>query len=308
VGDGLSRAALVVADAGPRAGFGHVSRSGAVAVALRAKGYELECRAFGATEGFRRDGLDWSPLEDVADLGPGRCLLVLDSYALELSAVRSAAAPAVVVLMHDATGSESGSADLRVTVAPPERDSEGDLTGARYACLRPVFWGLPAREPPRSVRTVLVSAGTGADGGDIATVTRAALPDARMLLVRGPFDASAAPEDVETIDQPESLLHALRSADLVVTAAGQTMLEAAATGAPCVAFASVDNQRRQLDHVAGLGAVEAAAREELGAAVARVASSPDRLEQLSKRASEVVDGFGALRVAFAADALARSVA
>jgi UDP-2,4-diacetamido-2,4,6-trideoxy-beta-L-altropyranose hydrolase len=304
VGDGLNRTALVIADAGAQAGLGHVSRSGAVAVALRARGYELECRAFGIVEPLQRDGLNWSPLDDVAALQASRAaLLLLDSYRLDATEVRAAAQPSALVLMHDASNVQPGTADLQVTVPPANHGSEHQLSGARYACLRPVFWGLAPRTPPARVGTVLVSAGSNADAGSVAAATRSALPDARIRLVRGPFADSDTPAGIEVLDRPDSLLEPLLEADLVVTAGGQTMLEAVATGTPCVAFAQVENQRRQLDYLAELGAVEAADGD-LPGTVARIAASPEQLRELSLRGSEVIDGFGALRVAFAADAIA----
>ena len=52
---------VLIADAGPEAGLGHVSRSSAVAVALRCRGVDHRCYAYGADEPPHCDGVRWAP-------------------------------------------------------------------------------------------------------------------------------------------------------------------------------------------------------------------------------------------------------
>jgi spore coat polysaccharide biosynthesis predicted glycosyltransferase SpsG len=95
------------------------------------------------------------------------------------------------------------------------------------------------------------------------------------------------------------LLDHLLAADIVITAAGQTALEAAATGAATVAIPFVDNQRRQAARLAEAGAAIAA--EPHGAVAA--ARKLDRAA-LAQAGQAAIDGYGALRIAFAIAALA----
>ena len=261
----------------------------------------MECLALGARHKFERDGFLWSP-SDEGDVGrsrEGAAALVLDSYELGGAAL-PAGTP--VVAMHD-YGPSIASAALVVSPAGlGERD--GYLCGFRYVSLRPLFWGLPGRLQNDEVETVLVTAGAGsaAKGGvALATAARTALPDARVRLVVP--SGVKGPDTVETIEGPASLLDALLEADLVVTAGGQTMLEALAAGAPCVAVCLVENQRRQTERLASEGAIHLAEREGVGAEVAALAGDAERRRDLVRKGRELVDGFGALRIAFHVDRL-----
>jgi UDP-2,4-diacetamido-2,4,6-trideoxy-beta-L-altropyranose hydrolase len=224
---------------------------------------------------------------------------VLDSYELD-DTVLPAGVP--VVAMHD-HGPPIASASLVVSPAGlGERD--GYLCGFRYVSLRPLFWGLPGRVPNDEVETVLVTAGGGraAKGGvALATAARTALPDARVRLVVP--SGARGPDTVETVEAPASLLDALLESDLVVTAGGQTLFEALAAGAPCVGVSLVENQRRQTERLASEGAILLAEPEGVGPAVAALAADAEHRGDLARKGRELVDGFGALRIAFHVDRL-----
>jgi UDP-2,4-diacetamido-2,4,6-trideoxy-beta-L-altropyranose hydrolase len=114
------------------------------------------------------------------------------------------------------------------------------------------------------------------------------------------------PADIELIDAPESLLETLLAADVVVSAAGQTMLEAAACGTPCVALSLADNQWKQARRLAALRAVtlvDPPATSAVVAAVRELAEDADTRRELSRNGQQAVDGYGALRVAFHIDRL-----
>src|SRR3954467_7922490 len=92
---------VIVADAGLDAGLGHISRSSSLAVALRCRGIESRCYAYGAEEAFERDGVLWSPFEgDEIPVLPGG-ILVVDSYRFSRDALASAAESSRLVAMHD---------------------------------------------------------------------------------------------------------------------------------------------------------------------------------------------------------------
>jgi spore coat polysaccharide biosynthesis predicted glycosyltransferase SpsG len=280
----------VVADGGPAAGLGHLGRSTAIAAALRARGLEVTCCAYGASAPVRIDGVEWTPGTASGDL------LVLDSYTMPAAERDALAAGSPLVSMHDHGGRPPGAA-LVVTVGgePGPRT----LAGLRYAPLRAPFWGLPPRAVAAEARRVLVTTGGGAlqDAG-VAIAREATAAFAEVALVRGPYAEFEAPDGVELIDAPPVLLEHLLAADVVITAAGQTALESAATGAATVAIPFVDNQRRQAARLAGAGAAVAA---EPDAAVA-AAASLDRAA-LARAGQAAIDGYGALRIAFAIAAL-----
>lgn len=294
----------VVADASPEAGLGHLSRAAAVAVALRCRGIETRCHGYGATEAFSRDDLDWSPLEE-GDLPPlTGSVVVVDSYRLRSELLSTAAQTSRLVAMHD-QGEPPQGAVLVVDVGGEGPDSSARrLAGPAYAALRPMFWGLPRREPRATVERVLVTTGSGhfgALGCELVEALVAALPTVQVSLVQGPEARGTPAAGIDVLTAPESLLGPLLQADLVVTAGGQTMLEAAATGAPCVALPLVENQRPQVATLSGAGAVHVVdppSADEATRAARELVDDLGARRRLGAAGQAVVDGYGALRIAF----------
>jgi UDP-2,4-diacetamido-2,4,6-trideoxy-beta-L-altropyranose hydrolase len=289
---------VIVADAGKEAGLGHISRSSAVAVALGHRGIETRCYAYGAEEPFERDGVSWTPL-DGDELPAGtEGVLVVDTYRISVEELSRAAAQRRLVVMHD-HGEPPANAALVVSAAVDPAN----------AALRPIFWSLPERQIRDTVERVLVTTGSGGFGDvgpGLAGAVAAALPSAAVSLVRGPYAESSFPDGVEILDAPESLLAPLLAADLVLSAGGQTMLEAAATGTPCIAIPLVENQRRQAVRLAELGAVRLVDVDHAAAAAVELAQDVEARRSLSRAGQRAVDGYGALRIASAIAELVRS--
>jgi spore coat polysaccharide biosynthesis predicted glycosyltransferase SpsG len=290
----LTRSVTVVADAGPEAGLGHLSRCTGLAVALGCHGCEVRTLAYGADEPLTLSGVEWEPTPLSGDpTSEGAGPVVLDSYRLSGS---GAPAGGELVAFHD-QGQPGPPPGARVVALA---GSEGAwAAGPRYACLRPEFWGLEPVAPAAAVGRVLVAAGSGVSGGAgaAAAAVLAAVPGAEVRLVVGPYAGDGVSDGVVAVRAPGGLRDELRAADLVVTAAGQTMLEALCAGVPCVAYAAVENQRAQLELMASGAAVQASDPGSLGAAVAALAQDHARRGALAARARETVDGFGALRLA-----------
>jgi UDP-2,4-diacetamido-2,4,6-trideoxy-beta-L-altropyranose hydrolase len=302
---------VLVADAGREAGLGHISRSSAVAIALRCRGIETSCFADGVDEAFQRDGIAWKPIGDETLPVSGADILVVDSYRRTTEELAAAARKTRMVVMHDFGVVPDGAA-LVVSAAAHDPDDEGKrLTGLAYSCLRPAFWGLPARTLEPSVDRILVTTGSGQFAEiavKIAQTLAQAIPGARVTLVRGPHASAGVPAGVEILESPDSLLAPLLAADVVVTAGGQTMLEAAAAGTPSVALLLVENQRRQAEHLAGVGAARVVDPPEVtrvSATVEELLRNPDARHALSAAGQRAVDGYGAHRVAFHIERLAR---
>jgi UDP-2,4-diacetamido-2,4,6-trideoxy-beta-L-altropyranose hydrolase len=292
--------AVLIADAGPEAGLGHLSRTGAVAVALRSRGAEVRCVAWGAGEPIHRDGLEWEPLAR-SESPPAHDVVVLDSYEVPGDAVSELAARARLVLMHD----RDAVPDVEIVTSTIGReDAEGRLRlfGLSYACLRPSYWGLPDRQPGDSVRRVLIATGGGDSAGagaQLAESVREALPEAEVAVLRGPYASGELPDGIIAVDHPPDLLGELLSADLIVTAGGQTLLEAAATGTPAIAVVLAENQRTQAEAVASAGAAELVEPGQgVSEAARELAANAERRAGLGRRGQELIDGYGALRVGF----------
>jgi spore coat polysaccharide biosynthesis predicted glycosyltransferase SpsG len=261
----------------------------------------VACHAFGAEDPLERDGVPWSPLADHEDPVLSRSAVVVDSYRLTADQAVGLAGSRALIVLHD-FGEVPRNEALVVSVAGSKGDVGRSLAGLQYAALRPMFWGLPRRGVNDAVEHVLVTTGSSTFGSlasDLARRVTTAAPHVHVSLVLGPHAAVSAPAGVEPLQAPESLLEPLLAADLVVTAGGQTMLEAAATGAPCIALPVVENQRRQVARLAEVGAVRLAnATDRVAATVAELVRDAEARRALSRHAQQAVDGYGALRVAF----------
>jgi spore coat polysaccharide biosynthesis predicted glycosyltransferase SpsG len=285
----------VIADGAPGAGLGHLARCSAIAVALRVRGVPVDAHAYGAEAPATVDGVRWEPYAGA----PHADVVVLDTYTMPAAERAALAARGPMAFLHDVGEIPAGTALVI--------GGHGPLAGLRHAALRPAYWGLPERRVRERVARVVVTTGGGAlrdVGVGLAREVRAVLPDAAVRLVRAPHATFEPPPGVELIDGPASLLEEFLAADVVVTAAGQTALEAAATGAATVALPLVDNQRGNADALAAAGAaVVVVGPETLGEALASLDLA--RRQTLARAAQGAVDGYGALRIAFRVAALAQ---
>ena len=278
---------VVLLAEGPHVGLGHLSRSSAVAVALRGMEIEPLCLVNGAGT-TERYGVVWSPVEQApAEAKEAGDVLLLDSYEVSPAQAVAAFAPRSLVVFGD-HGESPEEADLV-------------LGGLEYACVGPEFWEAPPRNIDTEVRRVVVSTGRGETigvGAGLAARLRSELPGAQVALV-APADPGL-PEGVEQLGTPDSLFAPLRSADLAVTAGGQTMLEATAVGTPCIAISLAENQRRQIERLVAAGAVREAGGpepEQVATAAGELARDVDARRRMSRAGQQAVDGRGAQRVA-----------
>jgi spore coat polysaccharide biosynthesis predicted glycosyltransferase SpsG len=294
----------VVADGGVGAGLGHLSRAGAVAVALRAKGCAVSAYALGSASPIEHDGR-WSPAADLDACDPPTPggVVVLDSYVVDVAAARERFADARLVAMHDGLVDPAQPVDLTITLVG--QPGVGRLAGTEYACLRPEYWGAPdAETTPSAVRSVLVTAGGGGVPVEIAKAIADRLPQVEVVLVVGALTPSGGESiaGIRLLDRPRSLIAALRAADVVVTAGGQTVLESLACGRTTVAVETAENQRRQLDMLAearALVVVDPPEPDRVAAIVEALAVDAPERARFAAAGRRLIDGNGALRVAYA---------
>ncbi len=303
----MNATALLVADAAPDDGLGHLSRVSAVGVALRCRGIETLCRAHGATAPRAREGVEWTPWSPDRALPDDVDVVVVDSYRLDPATLAVTGLP--VVVFSDDGDIRSGS-PLVVSVAAEPSDDPPLLSGPRYAALTPSYWGLPPKATARDpLRRVLVTTGGGGSseiGAAIAEAVAIRLPDAEVTLVCGQQPPSRPVHGVQVVEAPASLFDQQLAADLVICGGGQTMLETAACGTPSLVLILAENQREQARRLASSGAVVLVERADAETVVAAIdgldAAARDELGRCAQR---VVDGYGALRIAFHIDLLSR---
>lgn len=286
--------AVIVAAAGP-VGLGHLARSTSLAQALELRGVDVVPVAFGSESGLTLDGLDWSP----GETGPaGADLAVIDGYEIDPT-LPDALAARCTVWMHPPRTEPHTPPDLVIDLTGV--DAPGRLAGLRFACLRRDYWSRRPRRARPQVRSLLVTVGgsdAGGPVGEVAARAAAALPDVRVTMVRGPQSRSGAPTGVEVLDRPATLAPLLASHDMVLTAAGQTLLESLCVGAPTLAMIRAANQQSQAKIAAAAGAARLLGPDEpLGAALQGLAADEEGRSALTERAQAVIDGLGAHRAA-----------
>ncbi len=202
------------------------------------------------------------------------------------------------------------------------RSSTGDtrfLLGPQYALLGPEYRRHPAPAARVPAERILVSLGGSDAHGLLPAVVRALdrLPVSIALTVsvgpfarsRGEVEAMAARlrRPAEVVVGPASLHSLIASADLVVTAAGQTLNELARLGRPAVAIEVARNQHEQVlafveaetVRLAG-NAREPDIEERVLEAVAALLGAPQEMIAMAAAGPRFIDGHGAER---AADAL-----
>lgn len=313
---------VIHADASPQIGTGHVVRCLSLAAALRHDGAEvtLAARTLVGDLGDRAEAMGVGVVD--RDAAPRRpSWVVVDGYHLDATSRAGLAEPEVPrVVIDDLGGSVADAAlvvnqNLYAGPAGPTHATDGELlAGPTYALLHPAYSDAkPVREQPEIADRILVTMG-GSDPHDASSVALAALadlrprPHIRLLVGTGHPSGDALADRAAGLgvdvarDQPSLQTH-LAWADLVVSACGTTVLEAARLGRPLVGIVLADNQ---------LGVAEALEREGLGTVVGRHPSlSPGALRRVveevrhdrqrrrdaTERGPALVDGRGAGRVA-----------
>ena len=297
--DGLAPLIVFVADAGPAAGLGHLSRCSSLAIALQVRGATTATYGVGLRADATRCGVTWEPVSRL-DAG-GASAIVIDSYGAADPLRAELAAVAPIVEFNDDPARKSDAALVIALEAGSARLNE--LAGFKWACLGPTFWWCRP-STPREVRRILVTTG-GGDSGDLGSPLARGLGEAfeaaQVILVRGPY---APPADlgpgVTLVESPDDLFGTLNAADLVVSAGGQTMLEALAVGTPCVAMITADNQVPSARRLEAIGAVTVAESTPGAIAAAQcLAGDPGRMLDQIEAGRQAIDGRGALRVAAA---------
>jgi spore coat polysaccharide biosynthesis predicted glycosyltransferase SpsG len=305
-----------VADGSKAAGLGHLSRSTAIAHALDELAVAVDRYSLGASEAITRDELVWEPLETLDQLAAqaaGSDVVVLDAYELDPIQVGAVAAGTKLAWFHD-HGEVPPEAGLAIAPAASQPTARGGLVvlaGLQYAPLGRCFWSpAPRTVGPTFARVLVTMGGTdpGARSAEIAGAARDAAPEAEVVLVRGPHSPPVqAPPGVTAIGPLPGLADELVAADLVVGAAGQTMLEAAALGTPGLFAVAAANQLAGAGDLECRGAVELfdlADPRDLAARITALAADPERRRKMSAAGQEAVDGGGARRIARALVALA----
>lgn len=320
---------LVRCDADEQIGLGHVTRAVAAAEALAPRLGAKPAFLGRPTQLFERflreRSLDLRPVagEGFASAEVCRALdeesvLLTDSYELDEHALSDVAATrARHVVIDDFAALSRWPCD--VVVNPNHGARQADypgaarvLTGTRYTLLRREVLASSPRDPngrPHA-RRVLICLGGGRWSRDaLALVTTLGQIAGNHLELRAPLPHSAPP-GVAAFD-PRMLPEQLRWADVGLLSGGVVKYEAAYCGLPALLVAVAPHQRDVASAFAKTGAArylgELRAVEDgtVLAAIESLLAAGEERARMRRKATRLVDGRGAERVANAVEALVR---
>jgi UDP-2,4-diacetamido-2,4,6-trideoxy-beta-L-altropyranose hydrolase len=296
---------LILADGGPRIGFGHVGRCLAILE-------ELDGRAaIAVSDAATARVLATSGIPLVAADAPAPVVLVDRRQPTSAQEVARMQACGRRVCLLDDAGTGRAVADLVVDPPTGHRWPPAGgrrLAGFEHALLRrevraAAGHGLAGVE-------VLLSMG-GSDPECLTPPLALALRAAgvSVLSVLGPMYRGPQP-DGEVLGDARDWPRALASARLLVGRFGHTLLEAAHLGTPALALATNERAAAEATTFAARRTAEAIRVSESGdvgevaARALALLGEPDHLAAMAARGRELVDGLGAARVAAALRELA----
>lgn len=270
-------------DGGPSAGMGHRRRMEALRQPLEELGVIPDLVETGGASLF-------------ADV------VVVDSYwhrADDRELFRANAVAALDDLYRDLR------VDLLVDPSPgaraaAHRAAKRVLAGPDYIPLDHAVALLSPRPVGPAVDVVLVATGaadTAGAGAGMAAALVALLPATEVRMAVGRWSAPTVPPGVVPVRTETGLGPALAGADVVVTAAGVTLLESLALGRPTVAVVLAENQRQAAAGAEAVGAAIVTDVHDAATAAAALAGDLEGRRSLSAAARHLVDGRGARRVA-----------
>lgn len=315
------------ADGGPKIGFGHLVRTGALASELLRRGHNVTYAT--TTPEIVADvcpaGVETVELPSRTDVSPfreriqGRAdAVVIDSYLADSDYQRVIRDLVPLAVVSDDTrhricadlviNGNLGAADLDYEV---QGDEPSWCLGPDYLLLRESISELTTCEPPwrEEVERALITMG----GSDVANLTPTVIRafdgfDLSVEAIVGPGfsesqerDVRAAATDVsanvQVIRDPDGLAERMFQADFAVSTASSTTYELLALGTPTVSQPVADNQEsiaaalRERDAATVLERGEKAFREAIEEYVGDAMLRRKRRE----RGRNLVDGNGALR-------------
>lgn len=289
---------LLQAETGPAVGAGHLARCLALAQAWVDTG---GAAVLAATElpshWAERYAIEGVELADSTD-APYDCVdwTVLDGYgftAADHEAVKAAGSRLLSIDDHAIVRSNAADLVLDQNLGAT-RAAYGDRTdmllGPRYALLRREFWRLAPRVTAPQGRRLLVAMGGSPAPGTLDGFNR--------------ILADPAVEGVEVVELRglATVVEAMTSSDLALSASGSTCWELCCSGLPPVLLPVADNQVPLAAALASHGAAEDCGPigtvdpAWVAERVAALANDPERRARMSRRGQTLVDGRGAKRV------------
>lgn len=320
---------LLHADGGIGVGLGHASRCSALAIALRRQGHVasvLVDPSKGLVDYLSRlqvpviEGpANSASLQVHADrLNAG--VIVIDSYRWYATDFTDVRQNGRIVVAFDDEARRNLPVDAVINGAPAAVSLDYQTfphtrlwLGLPYQVIREEFRNVPFRKPTGAVRRVIVLVGGDDSLGllpqlaqRLDAVAAKCKPQFKVQLICGPYARMPDTDvlsHVETIQHPLDLRDRMLSADMALSASGQTLYELARCGTPTIAFCSGEDQVHNLAALAEAGVVYDsgdASRpgwlDTVEEVIRTLATDQDRRDNLSTVAQRLMDGRGADRL------------
>jgi spore coat polysaccharide biosynthesis predicted glycosyltransferase SpsG len=281
---------LLRADASPTIGVGHLSRCVALATAARARGWDVAlCGTFTAGDWLIGD------LPVVPTLRPADAV-VIDHYGLG-----DVSLPSLVVSLEDGHfGRRRADIVVDANLAVSDRPADGSpvvLRGPAYAPLRAEIRAARlSRTPGSTPPKIVVVMGGGATPSAVAAAVTALRETGLPATVQA-ISATPVP-GIEVLRPTPTLPTLFAEADLVISAAGVTLMELCCIGVPTALVQIADNQAAGYKAAvtqglaAGLGTNPRKHIETLRSLLL----APEQRKPLGEKAMAVVDGRGTDRI------------
>ncbi|MGA1824431.1 MAG: PseG/SpsG family protein [bacterium] len=260
--------ALLLTEGGKEKGFGHITRCVALAQALQLRERACEARFFVNADPSVKNLLDdfhsceycdWLlDTEKIFAEISRNDVVILDSYYADETFCRELSDRAGLtvywddynrieypegIIINGAIGAEK--------LPYKRREGQTYLLGVDFSCPRKEFWNVPEKVIRKDIEQVLITVG----GND----RRNLLPDLLKLLKkyrwRKKVFVTDAMSNVNEIKKeldtktdllfnpgPQTIKEVMLDSDIGITAAGQTIFEAARCGLPCITIEIVENQ------------------------------------------------------------------
>lgn len=316
-----TRGLLTVFTEGDRTrGLGHVSRCSAYAQGWVLRGGQVswvldadEAAISVVGEGHKIVRRRWQE-DGAAALDPRPAVALVDSYSASGAALEAIAAASNRTVFIDDLNRTYPAAGIVVHPSPDRTglsSAEGAvwLEGPKWQPLRPAFSDLPQRGQARpDIGRVLVVFGGGdlrAMGVAMARLVADLYPSGQIDLVLGagqPEPDAMANLSVHRSLDAGQMAALMQSADIAISAAGQTVFELARCGTPAVLVGIADNQQPNLDHWPDLCGYVSAGRWDAEGVEDRVRAGvvaladPAVRQIIGERAATTVDGQGVRRL------------
>jgi len=316
------------ADGGPNIGFGHLSRSGALAEEFLARGHTVTVATTTpqpALEVFP-DGIRTVELQSRSDPEPfvdwletaTADVVLTDAYPVDTEYQRAIRERVpLAVLQDDARHAICSDLFVNGNLYAPDLDYEfaGQkpemCLGTEYVLLRSEIRDLSDNDPPwqEKPERAIVTMGGSDIGGTTPRVVRAFHgTELQVDVIVGPgFENRNAIEQavVETngkfdvIEDPDDLPERMFRADIAVSATGSTIYELLALGTPTIGLPQADNQEPIANAFRERNAIvtlDGEGRDCLQSEIMALANDPEQRRTLRETGTSLIDGQGVERV------------